>query len=140
MSTLTVAQIRRLAALMDERFRREMDEIQAVTQRSRAERGWDGTAVPSADPLDAALAETALAADFAVVQQDVQDVRDILAARRRLAAGSYGECADCGEPIAFARLLAYPTAKRCIECQRAHEARHAMPLGGRVAMRPPMRG
>lgn len=123
--SLTHEQIRRLRALMDERFQREMAEIQAVTQRSRAEHGWDGVDAYPTDPLDAALAEATLAADFAVVQQDVQDVRDILAARGRLATGTYGECVDCGEAISFPRLLAYPTAKRCIECQRVHESQPA---------------
>ena len=33
----------------------------------------------------------------------------------------YGECVDCGEAIAPARLAAHPTAKRCIKCQGAYE-------------------
>lgn len=28
-------------------------------------------------------------------------------------------CRDCGEPLALARLLAVPTACRCVECQTA---------------------
>lgn len=124
MTHLTPEQTRRLTTLMDDRFRREMDEIHAVTRRSRAEHG-QAAADDAVDRLDAALAEATLAADFAVVQQDVQDVRDILAARRRMAAGTYGACVECGEPIAYPRLLAYPTAKRCIGCQRAHEEQAA---------------
>jgi RNA polymerase-binding transcription factor DksA len=67
------------------------------------------------------LVEATLAADDAVFSQDVQDVRDIKAARERLSAGTYGICTDCSAPIAYERLLAYPTAKRCIHCQRLHE-------------------
>jgi len=48
-------------------------------------------------------------------------LRDIKAARERLSAGTYGICTDCGEPITYERLLAYPTAKRCIHCQRLRE-------------------
>ncbi|MBL8292498.1 MAG: TraR/DksA family transcriptional regulator [Bryobacterales bacterium] len=33
--------------------------------------------------------------------------------------GSYGMCADCGEPIATKRLLAIPWASHCIRCQEA---------------------
>ena len=33
----------------------------------------------------------------------------------------FGECRDCGEPIALARLSAYPTATRCLACQQRHE-------------------
>jgi DnaK suppressor protein len=36
----------------------------------------------------------------------------------RLAAGSYGRCVRCGDPIAADRLEALPWAARCIDCQR----------------------
>lgn len=38
--------------------------------------------------------------------------------------GSYGTCADCGEPIAVRRLKAIPWASRCIRCQGMHDCRH----------------
>ena len=38
-------------------------------------------------------------------------------ARNRIEDGSYGYCDECGEAIAFNRLLAYPDALMCIECQ-----------------------
>ena len=121
MATLTQEQIRHLSGLMDARLAREMEEIQAVSQRTRARRD---EGVPP-DWTDAARAETTLAADDAVINQDIEDVRDIRAARERLSAGTYGVCTDCGEAIAYERLLAYPTAKRCIHCQRLHEQRKA---------------
>lgn len=117
MATLTQHQIRHLSELMDVRFAREISEIRTVRERTRQERD---EAVP-ADWIDAALVESTLAADDAVINQDVQDVRDIKAARERLSTGTYGICVDCGEAIAYERLLAYPTAKRCIHCQRIYE-------------------
>jgi RNA polymerase-binding transcription factor DksA len=39
---------------------------------------------------------------------------DVDAALARLAAGTYGRCAVCGEPIPAARLEARPTTDRCI--------------------------
>lgn len=36
--------------------------------------------------------------------------------------GSYGECGDCGESIAVARLKARPTAIRCVDCQSEYES------------------
>jgi RNA polymerase-binding transcription factor DksA len=117
MAALTQQQIRHLSELMDVRFAREVEEIRTVRERMREEHD---EGVP-ADWIDAALVESTLAADDAVINQDVQDARDIRAARERLAAGTYGACVDCGEAIAYERLLAYPTAKRCIRCQRAHE-------------------
>ena len=36
-----------------------------------------------------------------------------------------GVCIDCGDDVAFARLQAYPTAKRCIVCQEKREREYA---------------
>lgn len=127
MATLTQQQIKHLSELMDVRFAREVEEIRAVRERTRDQRD---EAVP-ADWIDAALVESTLAADDAVINQDVQDARDIRAARERLAAGTYGVCTDCGEAIAYERLLAYPTAKRCIHCQRVYEQGKAV---GRILL------
>jgi DnaK suppressor protein len=39
------------------------------------------------------------------------------AAIERQQAGTYGICADCGEPIGDERLAARPAALRCIACE-----------------------
>lgn len=121
MSDLTHDQIDQLSRMMDERWARELEEIRAVAARSRDERRQEAIAGRAADRIDEALAEVALSSDYAIVRQDVEDVRDILAARKRIAAGTYGTCSDCGGAIGYERLLAYPTAKRCIQCQCDYE-------------------
>jgi RNA polymerase-binding transcription factor DksA len=123
MSKLTSAQIEQLARQMDERWAREIEEIRRVAERARDERAQEALAGRAADRLDQALADIAASADYAIVRQDIEDVRDIVAARKRIAAGTYGICTDCGGDIGYERLRAYPTAKRCIECQREHERR-----------------
>ncbi|HEY0855706.1 MAG TPA: TraR/DksA family transcriptional regulator [Albitalea sp.] len=60
--------------------------------------------------------------------RDQEELTDIAAARERLANGSYGHCADCGQDIAFQRLNAQPTATRCVICQEAYEKRHGSTL------------
>jgi len=132
MTTLSAEQIQHLGGLMDERYNRELKEISSVAKRSRDEQRQEVLAGRPAEQLDAVLAEMTLAADYAIVRQDVQDVRDILAARQRMAAGTYGTCTDCGEPIGYERLRAYPTAKRCIGCQSAHEEKKAQREGRRA--------
>lgn len=42
-------------------------------------------------------------------------------ALRRIDDGSYGDCLQCGEAIAEARLQAQPWANLCIDCQSARE-------------------
>lgn len=42
--------------------------------------------------------------------------------KARLAEGLFGVCQNCDEPIAFNRLMAYPDASLCIQCQSDVEA------------------
>jgi DnaK suppressor protein len=51
-------------------------------------------------------------------------------AEARIAAGRYGLCTDCGAEIGYARLQAFPTAKRCIGCQENREKTKASPPRG----------
>ena len=45
-----------------------------------------------------------------------QEMTQIDSALRRLADGTYGDCVECGEPIAEKRLLLDPAAPLCIDC------------------------
>jgi RNA polymerase-binding transcription factor DksA len=44
------------------------------------------------------------------------EIRQIELALKRIEAGSYGICSQCGERIAPNRLRALPTATKCIAC------------------------
>jgi len=74
------------------------------------------------DTDDWAVADAMAAMDIASVSRVLAILTDVEAALARLADGSYGECVDCGVPIPFARLSAYPAAKRCVGCQEIAEA------------------
>ena len=82
------------------------------------------------DAGEESLADLLTDLNLAEISREVQEVRDIDAAMRRIADHTYGSCIDCGDPIDSARLEAYPTAKRCLSCQRGHELKFA-------ATRPP---
>jgi RNA polymerase-binding transcription factor DksA len=45
-----------------------------------------------------------------------REIAGIERALARMDAGTYGNCARCGEPIAPARLRALPAAEHCIRC------------------------
>ena len=53
------------------------------------------------------------------------NIRDLLekvvAALKRMDAGTYGECERCGRPIDKARLKALPYSVLCIDCKKAEE-------------------
>jgi RNA polymerase-binding transcription factor DksA len=72
-------------------------------------------------PLDADWGEQAidleddeaLAGIDDVLRREIQQTRLALL---RIANGTYGDCAKCGNAIGTARLDAMPTATRCIAC------------------------
>jgi DnaK suppressor protein len=71
----------------------------------------------------AEAAETGLVAaayDAAVGSRRATDTsvrHDVVAAAlARLAAGEYGACSRCGEPIPYGRLLVMPEATHCLSC------------------------
>jgi RNA polymerase-binding transcription factor DksA len=132
MTRLTTAQIQNLARLMVDCYAHGLHEIDAVAARSREGGGAEVLSGRYADDFDAALAEPAIVVDDAVAAKDTRDLRDIAAARKRISAGVHGVCFACGESTGYERLLAFPTAKRCIECQRTHELYRANPWASRA--------
>jgi RNA polymerase-binding transcription factor DksA len=51
-----------------------------------------------------------------LLERSRAELRALDAAAERLAAGTYGTCARCGNPIATERLDALPAATTCIRC------------------------
>lgn len=53
--------------------------------------------------------------------RDLRELQEVDDALGRLDAGTYGDCAGCGEAIAAARLTALPSVRLCAGCQAALE-------------------
>ena len=49
--------------------------------------------------------------------KELAEIDRLEAALHRMRAGSYGVCTECGERIAYRRLLALPEASRCLRCE-----------------------
>ena len=77
------------------------------------------------DLEDASVADLLVDTDLSLIDKHIGEIRDIEAALLRMRTGSYGICADCGEPVSPDRLRAYPTARRCRPCQQDYERSHA---------------
>ncbi|GIK85620.1 MAG: TraR/DksA family transcriptional regulator [Burkholderiales bacterium] len=123
---LTAAERRDLQALLVERQRHLRGEIKAHL-RGTGDSGVVGLSSVPAETDDWGVGDELAARDIAEAKQLLSELADVEAALARSAAGTYGECVDCGEPIAPARLRAYPAATRCIACQGALEKREAGP-------------
>ena len=73
------------------------------------------------DTKDHAIAQLLVESDDAELRRTAAELQDIDAALQRVTAGTYGRCTGCGTDIPAPRLVAYPTAKRCMPCQKEHE-------------------
>jgi phage/conjugal plasmid C-4 type zinc finger TraR family protein len=109
-----------LARTIEERREALATEIRREVARARNE-PFAQVAGAVHDTGDEALADLVADVDNAEVTRDLGELRELEAARARIADGSYGVCADCGADIPVARLRAQPGALRCITCQQRHE-------------------
>ena len=106
--------------MLRDRQRRLLEEVEAA--RSQPFQEHDRGAFRSVeDAGDESVADMLTDVRAGEAARDTTELREIDAALARIAAGTYGTCEDCAEPIDPARLEAAPTATRCVDCQRKHE-------------------
>jgi DnaK suppressor protein len=120
MANLDPLQMQTLEQVLRDRESAAQAEIHEDAGR-RIDEPYADLAGSVADPGDEASADLTVDIDNARIGMQLAALHDIEAARRRIAAGTYGQCTDCHADIDYERLLAYPTAKRCAQCQRVHE-------------------
>lgn len=123
---LTPRQTERLAATLAERraaLTRAIDNHVGQHARTR----YNDLVGQVGDLEDHALAELLVDDELAGIQREISELREVQAAEDRLERGGCGTCIDCGGPIGFERLLAWPTATRCVPCQETHEQTRAHP-------------
>ncbi len=73
------------------------------------------------DPADRATLEEEYALELRTRDRERKLLNKIQASLRQIDDGSYGFCADTGEPIGLKRLLARPTANLSLEAQERRE-------------------
>ena len=74
-----------------------------------------------ADSAEQAIADVIGDLDLAEIDRDVTELIDVEKALGRLAAGTYGQCVDCGQAVDPIRLEFNPHVARCLHCQEGAE-------------------
>jgi DnaK suppressor protein len=121
---LTQQERTELEAIIRREHKRLMSELREEVEQSRQET-FGAVEGGVGDSADESVADLLSDLDAAEISRDLNEIRELEAARARLAAGTYGQCADCGTDIPVARLRAQPAALRCVACQGVYEKTHA---------------
>lgn len=121
MTELTAQQTAQLDQVLTGRYQSLRNEVQEEMERTGNIQYVELMGRDPGDIGDESVADAVADLNLEIVDRQVREMRDIESARRRIKAGSYGVCMDCGADIGFDRLMAYPTAKRCLACQQQHD-------------------
>jgi len=107
-----------LKKMLEERRRELMNEVQGKIRDVRAEGGKDREVLDQGESSEVDIQEDI---EFALIQMKGETLNKVNEALRRLDEGTYGNCFECGDEIAEARLRALPFAVRCKDCEEARE-------------------
>ena len=77
--------------------------------------------IVSADIVDQASSYTDKSVEMKAINRQIKLISKIDQALTRIKNGTYGFCAETGEPIGLKRLMARPVAELCIAAQEKHE-------------------
>lgn len=105
-------------AAVRQRLETLRDELESSSRTLAAEHGDPGElSTIDQHPAEAASELTELDRDEAVRAVVEGQRQEVLEALRRLDAGTYGTCVNCGTALPDERLDARPEAARCVNCQ-----------------------
>ena len=107
-----------LRQMLEDRRRELMNEVQGRMRDVRTEGTKDREVLDQGESSEVDIQEDI---EFALIQMKSETLNKINEALRRLEERTYGNCFECGEEIAGARLRALPFAVRCKDCEEARE-------------------
>lgn len=107
-----------LKLMLEDRRRELMNEVHGKIRDVRAEGGKEREVLDQGESSEVDIQEDI---EFALIQMKSETLNKVDAALRRLDEGTYGNCFECGDEIAPARLRALPFAVRCKDCEEARE-------------------
>ncbi|MFO0417711.1 MAG: TraR/DksA family transcriptional regulator [Pseudomonadota bacterium] len=109
-------ELEQLKALLEEEKRRILRHLEDISDTSVAD-----IDTPSGDSVDIAALEINQNSLVKVGKRELNHLKKIDVALKKMEDDTYGECESCGEQIAVARLMARPVAQLCIDCKTAQE-------------------
>jgi RNA polymerase-binding protein DksA len=122
---LSQSQLAKITKALDERYDLLINDVRDALEESENQQYVELIDRAPADLGDQSVGDMLADLNLTIIDRHIHEIRDIEAARERVKDGSINVCVDCGQEIGFERLLAYPTAKRCVVCQEHREKTYA---------------
>src|SRR6187551_1620749 len=107
-----------LKKMLEDRRRELMNEVQGKIRDVRAEGNKERDVLDQGESSEVDIQDDI---EFALIQMKGETLNKVNEALRRLDENTYGNCFECGDEIAEARLRALPFAVRCKECEEQRE-------------------
>ena len=107
-----------LKKMLQDRRRQLMSDVQGRIRDVRGEGSKDREVLDQGESSEVDIQDDI---EFALIQMKSETLNKINEALRRLDEGTYGNCFECGDEVAEARLRALPFAVRCKDCEEARE-------------------
>jgi DnaK suppressor protein len=104
--------------MLEDRRRQLMSDVQGRMRDVRGEGSKDREVLDQGESSEVDIQDDI---EFALIQMKSETLNKINEALRRLDEGTYGNCFECGDEVAEARLRALPFAVRCKDCEEARE-------------------
>ena len=105
-------------------FKKKLNEWKTEIIKTNNEALYNGSLDDnsvSADIVDQASSYTDKTVEMKAINRQIKLISKIDQALTRIKDGTYGFCAETGEPIGIKRLIARPVAELCIAAQEKHE-------------------
>mgnify|MGYP001165467344 CR=1 FL=1 len=105
-------------------FKRKLQDWKTELKRTSNEAIYNSSLddnSTSADIVDQASSYTEKNVELRAINRQIKLISKIDSALKRIEDGTYGFCAETGEPIGLKRLIARPVATLCIAAQEKHE-------------------
>ncbi len=107
-----------LKKMLETRQRELTNEVHGKMRNVRADGGKERDVLDQGESSEVDIQEDI---ELALIQMKSETLHKVNEALRRLDDGTYGNCFECDDEIAEARLRALPFAVRCKDCEEARE-------------------
>ncbi len=125
MADLSRDELDSIRGVLDRRRRELLEDVRVQLEETGNQKYEEIIGRAPADAGDASQSDELADLNLSMLDRHISELRSIESAEARIRNDTYGTCEACGGNIGYERLLAFPTAVRCVRCQGQWEKTHA---------------